>query len=82
MTEIIYEFIIAYIIYKLVFGVAVPVYRTGKMMKDNMSKMQEEMIRAQKQFYQQQEQQQAQSATSNSKGIDDDYIDYEEVKHQ
>jgi hypothetical protein len=80
MPEIIYEFIIAYIIYKLVFGFVVPVYRTGKMMKDSMSKMQEDMSRAQEQFYRQQEQQQSRPSTEKPRGIDDDYIDYEEVK--
>ena len=80
MPEIIYEFIIAYIIYKLVFGFVVPVYRTGKMMRQGMSKMQEEMARAQEQFYRQQEQQQAKSTAGKSKSVDDDYIDYEEVK--
>lgn len=80
MGELFYEFIIAYIIYKLVFGFVVPVYRAGKMMKENMGKMQEEMARAQQQFYQQHEQQKAQSSATNSRSADEDYIDYEEVK--
>jgi len=76
MPEIIYEFIIAYIIYKIVFGFFVPLYRTGKMMQDSMTRMQKDMARAQEQFHQEQQQ----PSTAKANKIDDDYIDYEEVK--
>lgn len=65
-------------LYKLVFGFIIPVYKTTKKVRRGFRQMQEQMKQYQGEQYQQASpQQQTHSNKESTKG---DYIDFEEVK--
>lgn len=69
-----WELLAIYLLYKFITGFVIPIYRTTRQIKGKMDEMQEQMRR--------QSQQQAQPATQAplKREINEDYIDYEEVK--
>lgn len=77
MLETFVELFVIYIIYKLVFNFIIPVYVASKQMNKKINEFKQQM--------QQNQQQQQPSSTTNrpqtsKTSIEDDYIDYEEIK--
>jgi hypothetical protein len=72
LRVILYGFLI-YVIYKVVFDLIIPVYKTTQKIKKGFRDMQNQMN-------QQQPSQQSASAKPAKKEKADDYIDFEEVK--
>lgn len=80
--EIALEVLFFYLIYRLIFGFIVPVYRSTKQVHKHMSDMQQRMedqMRQQQQAYQASAQAFQKPASPAPSG-DEEYIDYEEVK--
>lgn len=78
IIRLLFELFVIYLLYKLIFEFIIPIYRTTKQVKRKMSEM-----------HQQMEEKQAQYRDSHTKpaepyqatkGYQDDYIEYEEVK--
>ena len=80
MLKLIWELFLWYLLYKFIFGLVIPVYRTTRHVKRQMNDMQEKFN--QQQAYQQQTNtHKSQSTQSKSKPKhDDDYIEFEEVR--
>lgn len=78
--------VLLYLLYKLVFGLIIPVYRATKnvrkQFRNMQSTMQDQFQQAQQQQGQQQHahQQQSQQKQPSGKRVVGDYIDFEEVK--
>lgn len=71
-----FELFIIYLLYKFIFGLVIPIYRTTRQMKRKMAEMQQQMGEQQPPSpYSEAPRRQ----TAASK-ISDDYIEYEEVK--
>jgi Sec-independent protein translocase protein TatA len=80
MFKLIIYLFLGWLLYKLVFDFIIPVYKTTKQVRRQMSDMQQHM-RDQYQQQQQAQQQSAQRPTPTQKVSDKgDYIDFEEVK--
>jgi len=81
MIKLIFYGLVAYLIYKLVFELIIPVGKASSQMREKIQQMQD-----QQQFQQQQYQQQSQSyskpqeANKPKETTDKDYIEFEEVK--
>ena len=76
ILRVIFELLVLYIFYKLIFDFVIPVYKTSKQVKKKVDEMQSQMN-------EQNRQQQSQFAHQNepaSKPRREDYIDFEEVK--
>ncbi len=80
ILKLAFELFMVYLVYKVVFDFIIPIYNTTKQMKGKMNEMQEKMN-------QQRQQQEAayhanntRTQTTAKKQVNDDYIDYEEVK--
>lgn len=78
MLQYIFYAFLAYILYKLVFGFIIPVYRTTKKVRRGFKHMQEQMKQYQGEHHQQASPQQ--QTHTNKDSIKGDYIDFEEVK--
>lgn len=80
MFKLLFYLFIGWLLYKLVFDFIIPVYRSTKQVRRQMSDMQQHM----RNQYQQQQQAQQQSAPrpAPAQKVADkgDYIDFEEVK--
>lgn len=80
--RLVIELFALYLLYKLIFDFIIPVAKTTKQVKkqfsDMSSRMQETMN--QQQAQQQQSNQYTQSKSTSTKGKNDDYIEFEEVK--
>jgi hypothetical protein len=82
IIEDLFIFFAFYLLYKLVFGFIVPVYKTTKQVRREMGNMQEAI----RQQYQQQQAAQQQTErvqyqqTTNNKVDKGDYLDFEEIK--
>lgn len=74
-----FELFVIYIVYKLIVGFIIPIYRTTKAMKSNMNDIQEKMRQQQQQTNYNQTPPPSSSSTKN-KTYSEDYIDYEELK--
>ena len=72
-----FQLLMLYLLYKLVFNFIIPVYRTTKQMKAKMNDMQEHINRQQQQY-----QNQAASKPEPARKTvpSDDYIEFEEIK--
>ena len=68
--------VVIYLLYRFIFELVIPITKTVSRMKTTVSKMQEQ----QEQFQQTQKPNQAQSAKPSTTNINDEYIDFEEVK--
>ena len=78
MFKIVFYFLIAYLLYKLIFDVVVPVSKATSQVKDRIREMQEEQLRQQQAYRQQSSATPPpQQAKPAEKG---DYLDFEEVK--
>lgn len=78
MLMLIFYAILAYLLYKLVFGFILPVYRATRQVKRSFRQMQEQM-----QQYQAGTNTEASTASKASTGeerLKGDYIDFEEIK--
>ncbi len=75
LVDLFWCFII-YLLYRFIFELVIPITKTISRMKTTVSKMQEQ----QEQFHQTQKPNQAQSAKPSTTNINDEYIDFEEVK--
>jgi hypothetical protein len=71
--KLLFEILIIYLVYKLIFDFIIPVYKTTRQMKDKIRQAQERME-------QQQQQQNSAKPNINPKVHEGEYIDYEEVK--
>jgi Sec-independent protein translocase protein TatA len=80
MFKLILELFLFYILFRFIFDLVIPVYRTTKQVKKHMSHMQEEMEKHHRDQSQQQSTSKRSSFSGNSKPSPDEYIDYEEVK--
>ncbi|RPD44405.1 MULTISPECIES: hypothetical protein [Chitinophagaceae] len=80
LSLLLYIFL-AYMLYRLVFGLIVPIVRTTRQVKKSFRHMQEQMAAHQgaadpgRQYNQQKA-----SVHSTARGDDEDYIEFEEVK--
>ena len=77
MFKLILELFLFYILFRFIFDLVIPVYRTTKQVKKHMSNMQEEM---EKHHNQQQTTSNRSGFSGNTKANPDEYIDYEEIK--
>ncbi|MBL7743477.1 MAG: hypothetical protein JNN00_08410 [Chitinophagaceae bacterium] len=79
VTRILLYGLLAWFLYKLVFGFIIPVYRTTRQMKKKFREMQERM---QEEQLKQQGfgPQPTQAGSTSSKVPSGDYIDFEEIK--
>lgn len=81
MQYILYA-LLAWFLYKLIFGFIIPVYRASRQIRKQFRDVQDRM---QQQFQQQQQQQQAsaqnrQQSATTAKAPAGDYLDFEEIK--
>ena len=76
LIRTIFELLLLYLVYKLIFDLIIPVYKTSKQVSQKMGEMQR---KTNDQFNQQQSQ--ANAAKEKSAGpAKEDYIEFEEVK--
>lgn len=77
LIRVIFELLVLYLLYKLIFDFIIPVYRTTKQVKQKVGEMQSQMNEHMKQ-------QQTQFSTTadekEPKPAKEDYIEFEEVK--
>ncbi|MHB1920597.1 MAG: hypothetical protein ACYCOO_00035 [Chitinophagaceae bacterium] len=80
LFDVAFDFFVLWLLYKLVFGLIIPVYHSAKTLRKNMSDAQQRM---QEQYQQQQShfrQEPVKPPAASLKPNESDYIDYEEVK--
>ena len=78
IIRVIFELLVLYLLYKLIFDFIIPVYKTSKKVKKQFGEMNAKM---QEQMNAYNQQQNAQSSKSKPEPVKkEDYIDYEEVK--
>lgn len=70
-----WEILVIYLVYKFITGFIIPIYNTTRQMKGKMDEMQEKM----RQQSQEMQQRQAPPVPPKS-SLNEEYIDYEEVK--
>ena len=75
LADLFWCFII-YLLYRFIFELVIPITKTVSKMKTTVTKMQEQ----QEQFQHTQKPNHAQSAKPSTTNINDEYIDFEEVK--
>ena len=76
MIRIIFELLVLYLVYKLIFDFIIPVYKTTKQVNKKMGEMQRKMNDDLKQ-----QQSQANTAAEKpARPTKEDYIEFEEVK--
>lgn len=80
MFKLILELFLFYILFRFIFDLVIPVYKTTKQVKKHMSHMQEEMEKHHRERSQQQTTANRSDFSGAAKPSSDDYIDYEEVK--
>lgn len=80
LFRIVFELFALYLLYKLIFDFIIPVARTTKQVKKQFNEMSGRMQEMQRQQAQQQNEQYVKKATPASKGKQDDYIEFEDVK--
>lgn len=73
LLRVIFELLVLYIFYKLIFDFVIPVYKTSKEVSKKMEKMQNQMKEYEKQ-------EQPANNVHDTKVSREDYIDFEEVK--
>jgi hypothetical protein len=71
-----WEILAIYLVYKFITGFIIPIYNTTRQMKGKMDEMQERM----RQQAQDIQKQQAPPQAAPKRSLNEDYIDYEEVK--
>ena len=83
LSLLLYAFL-AYMLYRLVFGFIIPIVRTTRRVKKSFRSMQEQMAAQQRQqagaYNSYTQQQQHPAAVKATRGDDEDYIEFEEVK--
>jgi len=87
ILSLLFYILVAYLLYRLVFGFIIPVVRTTRRVKKSFRQMQEQMNAHQQQgnpyegaYGQKQKNAAAGSTAKATKGDDEDYIEFEEVK--
>ena len=78
LIRVIFELLVMYLLYKLIFDFIIPVYKTTKQVKQKVGEMQSQMNEHMKQ--QQNNQFTAETKDNASKPHKEDYIEFEEVK--
>ena len=78
LIRVIFELLVLYLLYKLVFDFIIPVYRTSKQVKQKVGEMQSQMNEQMKK--QQQNQFNTTADEKEPKPAKEDYIEFEEVK--
>ena len=76
MLEDIFWCVVIYLVYRFVFELVIPITKTVSRMKTTVTKMQEQ----QEQFNQHQHTKQPPTSKPNTSSINEEYIDFEEVK--
>ena len=76
MIEDIFWLVAIYFLYRFIFELVIPITKTISRMKTTVTKMQEQ----QDQFHQTQQPKQTPTAKPSTTNINDEYIDFEEVK--
>ena len=76
MLEDIFWCVVIYLVYRFVFELVIPITKTVSRMKTTVSNMQEQ----QQQYNQNQQTKQSTPSKPNSASINEEYIDFEEVK--
>ena len=71
-----WELLSIYLLYKFITGFVIPIYNTTRQMKGKMDEMHQKMQKQQEEFRQRQET----PPPPPKRVINEDYIDYEEVK--
>ena len=78
MIRVIFELLVLYLVYKLIFDFIIPVYKTTKQVKQKMGEMQ---TRMNEQMKQQESNTHATAPKENAaKPSKEDYIEFEEMK--
>lgn len=84
ILRILFFAFLAYLAYKLIFGLILPVYRTTRRMRKTFREMQDRMQEQTQQYSNQQYQSHQNASHQHSKynkGVEEgDYIDFEEIK--
>lgn len=78
LIRVIFELLVMYLLYKLIFDFIIPVYKTTKQVKQKVGEMQNQMHEHMKQ--QQNNQFTAEPKDNATKPHKEDYIEFEEVK--
>lgn len=76
LIRVIFELLVLYLLYKLIFDFIIPVYRTTKQVKQKVGEMQSQMNEHMKQ----QNNQNTTAKEHQPKPAKEDYIEFEEVK--
>jgi hypothetical protein len=76
MLEDIFWCVVIYLVYRFVFELVIPITKTVNRMKTTVNKMQEQ----QQQYNQNQYTKQPPTSQPNTTSINEEYIDFEEVK--
>lgn len=78
LIRVIFELLVLYLVYKLIFDFIIPVYKTTKQVKQKVNEMQSQMNEHKQQ--QQENQFTAEPKNNTTKPKKEDYIEFEEVK--
>jgi hypothetical protein len=76
IIRVIFELLVLYLVYKLIFDFIIPVYKTTKQVSKKMGEMQSKM----NEHINQQQQHANTAAEKPAKPAREDYIEFEEVK--
>ena len=76
LIRVLFELLVLYLVYKVIFDFIIPVYKTTKQVSQKMGEMQSKM----NDHLDKQQQQANASAEKTSKPAREDYIEFEEVK--
>lgn len=81
IIKLLFQLFVIYILYKFIFDLIIPVYKTTKQVKQKMNAMQERMDQQhQPSGHNQSYHDRQQAQPTARKPASEDYIDYEEVK--
>jgi sortase (surface protein transpeptidase) len=78
LIRVIFELLVLYLVYKLIFDFIIPVYKTTKQVKQKVGEMQSQMNEQRKQ--EQNNQFTSETKEHTAKPRKEDYIEFEEVK--
>ena len=82
MLKLLWELFLFYLLYKFIFGLVIPVYRTTRQVKKQMNQFQQRFQEEQRGYEQPNPSKQsaAASAVKKQAGHDHEYVEFEEVK--
>ena len=80
MFKLLWELFLFYLLYKFIFGLVIPVYRTTRQVKKQMNQFEQRYREEQKAHAPQHQAYQQDGSKSTQPKSDHDYIEFEEVR--